>query len=61
MRKLRRSLGVALVLVGLSLTGQLSVALLPMHHPVRIAVQLVATVMMMAAALAIYAAWRSNK
>lgn len=61
MTKLQRSLGVALVMVGLALIGQLSVALLPMQHPLRIAVQLVATVLMMTAALTIYVAWRSNK
>ncbi len=61
MTQLRRSLGVALVLVGLSLAGQLSVALLPMQHPVRIAVQFIATLFLIAAALSIYGAWRSNK
>lgn len=61
MTKLQRSLGVALVMVGLALIGQLSIALLPMQHLLRIAVQLVATVLMMTAALTIYVAWRSNE
>ncbi len=60
MTKQRRIVGVILLMVGLSLSGQLSVALMPMHHPLRVIVQLLSTVLMTAAALALYLVWRKK-
>jgi len=57
MTKHRRTLGVVLLLLGLSLVSQLSVALMPMHHPLRVIVQLLTTVLITAAALALYHVW----
>jgi len=58
MTKHRRTLGVVLLMVGLSMVSQLSVALMPMHHPLRVIVQLLSTVLITAAALALYHVWR---
>lgn len=54
-------LGIALMMIGLSLLGQLSVALMPFQHPVRIIVQLASLVLCSIAGTAIYAHWRHRR
>ncbi len=51
-------LGVSLVFVGLSLMGQLSVALLPLAHPVRIAVQTISIALVAVVGILLYAMFK---
>jgi hypothetical protein len=58
--KHRTALGLSLVLLGLSLAGQLSVALLPFGDPTRVAVQLVATLLIVVAGIILYGILRAK-
>jgi hypothetical protein len=58
--KHRTALGLSLVLLGLSLAGQLSVTLLPFGDPIRVAVQLAATLLIVVAGIILYGIFRAK-
>ncbi len=58
MKQRRILLGISLVFVGLSLLGQLSVAVLPLVHPVRIAVQTISIALVAVVGILVYAMFK---